>query len=474
MAARFWRIIGISTRTGGGLDLSEMQLYNVAARVDTLATLTLSHAPTSGVQADLVDDSTASVVSWSADQLAQPSFSFTFDFGGSPNTVTSIKFGSGTDSLRFVYFCTLESSDDGITYTRSQSLRGINWPGESTLAEVSRDDLYWDVYSLKMDFEGANGSTQFIDQSVYAHNASAGGQAQISTASAGQGNSSLALDGAGDVVSFPASGGFDFGTGDFTIKYLLYYTSGSLVLNRRAFNGLGAGAWRLYVSSLNEVQTGAVAALISWPAPSTGVWHEMELGRKEGTFYAFVDKTLVATATPSAYSMSSSFSLRIGADNDPVGVCIAGKIDKLRILPGICEHTSTFATGGVEGNPLGTTNPSPVGEGINPSQFSPAGGDVPEMQIAQQRTDAYWDAVDGGSGFIAGTTKEKSTPSNVPLSRRVRLFHEESGRLIRERWSDASGNYTFPELKKNTRYTVVAHDHTEAYRAVVADRVEAT
>jgi hypothetical protein len=84
------------------------------------------------------------------------------------------------------------------------------------------------------------------------------------------------------------------------------------------------------------------------------------------------------------------------------------------------------------------------------------------------------DTQDGGSGSITGTVKQKAFPTNTPLVRRVRLFHEASGRLIRETWSDTSGNYSFSNLAKSVPYTVVAYDYAGSYRAVIADNVQAT
>ncbi len=75
----------------------------------------------------------------------------------------------------------------------------------------------------------------------------------------------------------------------------------------------------------------------------------------------------------------------------------------------------------------------------------------------------------GGRGHIVGTVKEKATPSNLPVIRRVRLHETKSGILIKETWSDAAGNYTFAYIDPACPYYVVAFDHTGKYRGVVAD-----
>lgn len=81
------------------------------------------------------------------------------------------------------------------------------------------------------------------------------------------------------------------------------------------------------------------------------------------------------------------------------------------------------------------------------------------------------DTIDGGTGIIVGTVKEKATPSNLPLRRKVRLFHEFSGRFVRETWSNDAGDYVFTGIDRTQRYTVVSYDYLNNYRAVIADNI---
>ena len=77
---------------------------------------------------------------------------------------------------------------------------------------------------------------------------------------------------------------------------------------------------------------------------------------------------------------------------------------------------------------------------------------------------------DGGEFQIVGTTKNKATPSDLPVARRVRLHEQSSGRLVRETWSDASGAYSFSGLRL-TAYYVVSFDHTGGFGGVIADNL---
>lgn len=83
------------------------------------------------------------------------------------------------------------------------------------------------------------------------------------------------------------------------------------------------------------------------------------------------------------------------------------------------------------------------------------------------------DVYDGGKGRIIGTVKEKGSPSNIPLKRRVVLLSMPGSRAIRETWSDpVGGGYEFSEIAMDRRYTVISYDHTGTYRGVVADNLQ--
>ncbi len=77
-----------------------------------------------------------------------------------------------------------------------------------------------------------------------------------------------------------------------------------------------------------------------------------------------------------------------------------------------------------------------------------------------------------GDGIISGTVKRKDTPANIALKRRVRLYRERDGMLVRETWSDpVTGAYTFVGLPRAERYTALAYDYEHNFRAVAADNL---
>jgi hypothetical protein len=75
-----------------------------------------------------------------------------------------------------------------------------------------------------------------------------------------------------------------------------------------------------------------------------------------------------------------------------------------------------------------------------------------------------------GIGQITGTVKEHGSP-DFPIRRRVVLYEELSHTFVRETWSDAlTGSYAFPNVDRSRTYTVLSYDHTNTYRAVIADK----
>lgn len=88
--------------------------------------------------------------------------------------------------------------------------------------------------------------------------------------------------------------------------------------------------------------------------------------------------------------------------------------------------------------------------------------------FANRETDYH----DGGPySTPLGTTKNVGTPSNTPVSRRVRLHDQASGRVVREMWSDpTTGAYQFNGLRAGTYY-VAAFDHTGEYNGEIVTDV---
>jgi len=77
-----------------------------------------------------------------------------------------------------------------------------------------------------------------------------------------------------------------------------------------------------------------------------------------------------------------------------------------------------------------------------------------------------------GPGRISGTVKIASTGET--LARRVRLLHRDTGKHLREVWSNEAGEYLFDGLALGVDFIVYTLDLTSTYDGVIADRVRAT
>lgn len=73
----------------------------------------------------------------------------------------------------------------------------------------------------------------------------------------------------------------------------------------------------------------------------------------------------------------------------------------------------------------------------------------------------------GGAGRIRGTV----TVEGDPAHRWVLLLDRRTHIVIRAAWSDETGRYEFDWIDDDRLYTVLAHDYTRQYNAVVADNV---
>jgi hypothetical protein len=81
------------------------------------------------------------------------------------------------------------------------------------------------------------------------------------------------------------------------------------------------------------------------------------------------------------------------------------------------------------------------------------------------------DLEDGGAFKVLGTTKNKNLPSDLPVSRLVRLHDAVSGRVVRAQWSEAgTGNYAFERIRAGVFY-VASFDHTGEFNGVIATGV---
>lgn len=115
------------------------------------------------------------------------------------------------------------------------------------------------------------------------------------------------------------------------------------------------------------------------------------------------------------------------------------------------------------------TRTGTIADLLTPQVFTPE--PVPPWAFYEHKLQYSGDRIHGGAGCIYGNVFQKGEPANIPLVRRVRLLREVDSLCLRETWSNAAGNYEFPDLSLDYKYTAIAYDRTHDYRAVIADNL---
>ena len=599
-AARYWRIARIETYLGGDLELSEVALYEGAARVDGAATVSAVVAPVSGALSDLGDASFSTSARWAGDAVRLPGFAVVWDFGaGVTKDVTSVGV-AGPSQAMFAHKFALEYSSDGSAWTTIYATATASkWPGASSLYTLDSASSDARLRGFVVSHFGASaqvsvyefdGSIASILPSVAPQPdpgvggygidicASQDGAYIAVTADANprvrvygrQGRSFTevfnSISGLNtNCVAFSADGVY-FAVGYSTLYLSIYKnTAGSFTplpnpatMPTGQVRDIAFSQDGVYMACAHDgspyltiyKRSGDTFTKLANPASlppaggeavafspdgallvvgHTGAPYMTVYSRSGDTFTKLANQATmpITTVTAAAFShdgeqlalalggyprmmlysrsgdVLTSLSLPAGVpDNQVNGVAYSYDSAFLAVvgLSGSGSHIALYSRSGstytkladpVDGlESTGTSVAwlpfSESGAGISPSNFdaSPLRGADPVTSTlvgedVQGVTHAVapppllgFDMHDAGRGRITGTVKEKNTPANTPLMRRVVLLSMPGSRAIRETWSDpVTGVYEFNEVAMDRVYTVVSYDHTGIYRGVVADNL---
>jgi hypothetical protein len=194
--------------------------------------------------------------------------------------------------------------------------------------------------------DGTNGSTSFTD--IHGNAVTANGGVQISTAQypALTGKTSSAyFDGSNDDLSITDSSDWDFGTGDFSIRFycrLSSISAGNAFVSN--FQNSTTG-WAIeYIqsgSTLRFYYAGNSHHQFSW-SPSTNTWYLIEISRSGTSLRAFVDGVQVGTTeTNSTNIYGSSATLKIGSLEGTADF-FNGYISEIEIVKGFAINTANY------------------------------------------------------------------------------------------------------------------------------------
>lgn len=470
-AARFWRIAGVDALAGGDLELSEVALYEGGTRVDASATITSVIAPFSGSLPDLSDASFGTSARWSGAAVRRPGFALVWDFGaGVSKDVSSIGI-AGPSRDRFANRFAVYSSTDGQAWDFVASTAPATaYPGVGQFftLNLAAADPHADKVVLFLPLGGGVGSRTIADESPIRHQITPVGDVKIGVMSGYQG---ALLDGAGDAIRVEGGSALAFGTGDFTIEVWAIVTGSAGVLYDARPLFLNGPYVTFGVDSTNINLYAETSTKINVPHGMTlGQPYHFALSRVSGVSRIFVGGTMVGSAADTTGYGSFPDRSRpiIGAlGYDETLSNLSGAILGVKVTKGVGRFTTNFTPPPPPVNydaPIRTDEQAEVTFGEEVIGFTQAFVGTAPSQL---------DVFDAGRGRIVGTVKEKSTPANLPLKRRVVLLSMPGSRAIRETWSHpVTGAYQFNEIDMGRRYTVVSYDHTGIYRGVVADNLQ--
>lgn len=479
MTARYWRITGIETYGGGDLELSELQLFaldanNNPVRVDQTATLTSSVPPIAGTLSALNDGDTSTTARFPTG----PGLAFVWDFGSNQVEPNFLKL-DGPDKQGFPRFLVVSCSNDGVVYEKFAIIDQLAYPQKIDV--ITNYDPFMKYLNFYTDFS-------MEDCRFYSL---AGEMAKIPLTGKSGGVTS-AVVGSRRVARYDGTVGtvftggvpFEVWTDDFTIECgmsiqqipgysLPYYPAFQISSSVSATRFIAIYFDVNFNRFLFEIQiTGRsdyVYRFIYRTIQQNYLYHFC-VQRKNGTIYIYINGEVVDYFQYN-YNIYNFDLYKVANAKGSYDYTTRGDYYYLKIYRGAAKYTGNYTPSDVYG-PLfaHTSYPEPRSHLARPEMV--AGADVPPFTTATASPPIAIDIIDGGTGRLTGTVREKTGISTRPLKRRVVLLDYRSNRKLRETVSDEqTGVYSFDEIDLLREYTVIALDHTGQYRAVIADKL---
>lgn len=497
--ARYWRIVGVETYSGGDLELSELHLYGAEGRIDTAVPFSATAAPIAGALMDLRDNNTETLCRFAAESVRSGGFSFVWDFGsGNTADAIGVRLGASDTSDVFLAACTLQYSMDGAQWSYLGEFNRYDYPGARQLTRPPKlGDQYYSDLALLLDFDGADGSTAISDYSPSPKAIAVTGNACISTAQQKWGSGSLVISGLDSDLSIgtPVNASDSFtleswvrlnatdaggqyrhpifgqcgGSGDSDQYFGIIYENQPNPLRLQFYRGIGiSGATRI------DLVGTAIVPRQQWVHCALTYDGVMLRGFLDGVlqFAGWAEAGWIPTANPFRIGRA----LVRGYESYRQG--FQGHLDDVRITKGIARYIGSFAPPGmpfpkVTEGADGTVFVKPLLRVPGPDRSIVAGSSAvsPPSINGGFKSKIACDMEFGGRGTIYGTVEHDHTPANTPLIRRVRLHRSRDGMLVRETWSKADGSYEFTEISGRYEYDVIAWDHEMQFRSVVANNL---
>lgn len=209
--------------------------------------------------------------------------------------------------------------------------------------DTGAGDPFFGQTVLQFGFDGANGSTTFVD--TKGRYFSAVGNAQISTAQSVSGGASVLFDGTGDYITTSESvEDFIFGTGDFTVEFWVKTSDANACL--LDFYTTGQNAWQVFLTPSGQIQWYVTSAVKTTTATvNNNAWRHVAVVRASGILNIFIDGVVdgagVSHTTNLAYK-TPTFSIGAQVNVRNATYDFGGNLDNLRITKGVARYTADF------------------------------------------------------------------------------------------------------------------------------------
>ncbi|MFD2755035.1 LamG-like jellyroll fold domain-containing protein [Comamonas terrae] len=456
-----YRLCGIDARDGD-LDLNDLQLWAQGVRVDAGAVLTCSLAPMAGSVGNLVDGDPATGCRWAAADVRAPGFWIQIDVASS--NVDQWYFGGQLVPARIA----VQMPGGGTYNIWPEIVSGGAWFRNTLLLQSILDATPVGAWALD------DPSTTQPDLVGTRNGTRAGGV--IKSQRITEGTNGAFDPAATGLISIPA-GTMDAGA--FSVVFDIATSTGAnLVIAEHGNDNRG---WSIQTAGPENSTVGAVPGQLLCLANygsfggltvtntivGDGQTHRVVFTvGATGVRRVYIDgipdlgRDTGGTGRP-AYNTTS---VHVGSRNGNYGLPAGSLLSAFAVFSRELTAAEAIA---VSGDPRVTRKRAMQSDTSLRllSETSPLPQGLQNM--ARHRTAKLLDAECGGQGRIYGTVARKNTPTNVPLSRRVRLHRSVDGYLARETWSKADGSYEFRDISTRYEWDVIAWDHElQEYSAI--------
>lgn len=228
------------------------------------------------------------------------------------------------------------------TFALNDTLTYYDVDGTTVLAQGTIESINGNFYNIDGKVSGFETLENRAGKSGTAF-----ADAQLDTAQAKFGTSSLLLDGTGDYVGYSTQPDFGFGTADFTVEG--WIRLGALSIDQTVFdfrNGADADtAPVLRINTSNQLEFApADTAQITGTALTSSTWYHVAVSRSSGSTKLFVNGTQQGSTYADVTDYGSTKPLTIGSKHTGTNF-LNGHFDDIRVS-NIARYTSNFAAPG--------------------------------------------------------------------------------------------------------------------------------